>query len=197
MSFQAYVDYRNEADDERQARAFKQAGDDYTLAAYTALSKSGLQGTADIARGLSSLMSAAICYRLDGNRERARNRCRQGILIAEDLREYQFETALSQGAMWEHIGDFRTIGDLAEAQDAYEMARDRYSEAGNPMEYACTEEFDATINIFRRVVEAIDYDTAWEAYQSTQLERIDAKRAEFAEALEAVLEEGLWEYESE
>lgn len=197
MTIDKYSEHRNQADRKRRNKEFELAGNEYTVAAYTALAKSELRGTADISRGLSCLMSAAVCYRLSNEPARGENRCKQGILISEDLRDNTFEDDLVQGAMWEHIGDFRTIGGLDGAEDAYESARKLYSSSGNPMEYTCTEEFDAIITIFARLASSVGYDTSWEKFQSTQLERIKCKTAEFSSILGNVLQEGAWEYEDE
>jgi hypothetical protein len=197
MTIDKYAEHRDQADRKRRKKEFEIAGNEYTVAAYTALGKSELRGTADISRGLSCLMSAAVCYRLHNEPARGANRCKQGILIGEDLRDNTFEDDLAQGAMWEHIGDFRTIGGLDGADDAYESARTLYSASGNPMEYTCTEEFDALITIFDRLAKSAGYDTNWEKFQSTHLERINCKTAEFASILETILQEGVWEYEGE
>lgn len=195
MRFEDYRKHRDNADEKRREKKFELAGDEYTIAAYEALAKSNLRGTADISRGLYCLMSAAVCYRLGAELRRGQNRCEQGILIAEDLRDNLFEDDLSRGAMWEQIGDFRTIGDLNGATDAYETARKRYSSSGDPMEYACTEEFDATINIFDRLAEAVDHEMSWVKFKSSQLNRVDCKITEFASILKNVLQESQWEYE--
>lgn len=195
MTIKKYKKHRNQADEKRRNKEFGVAGDEYTVAAYVALGKSELRGTADISRGLSCLMTAAVCYRLNDESSRGVNRCKQGILISEDLRDNIFEDDLGQGAMWEHIGDFRNIGGLDGAKDAYETAKKIYSSSGNPMEYTCTEEFDAIITIIDRLAESTEYDTNWEKFQSTQLERIRCKMTEFPSIIDAVLQDGRWEYD--
>lgn len=94
MSFEDYVQYRDGADSRRKSGEFADAGTHYTLASYEAFGKSGYRGTADISRGTYCLMSASLCYKLAGQDDRYQNRCRQGILIAEDLRDYVFEDGM-------------------------------------------------------------------------------------------------------
>src|SRR6056297_3123557 len=68
-----------------------------------------------LARGVQDMLAAALCFRLIGSLDRSRNRCKQGILIVEDIIEYgEVDNGLNEtprvGLLHEMIGDLKLFG---------------------------------------------------------------------------------------
>lgn len=110
---------------------YVKAGDYYTQAAYSAFAHDSITKVVDgqIAGGLYYLLQASYGYRRGQQLDRAKNRCKQGILIASDIRENKVEETVRVGILWEYIGDFRFLGEICDPIDAYEKAATKYSSA--------------------------------------------------------------------
>ncbi|SDM52701.1 hypothetical protein SAMN04487949_1965 [Halogranum gelatinilyticum] len=114
------------------------AADSYARAAYAELA--GLQGrrrdvydpeTATwVGYPLGAFFLAAVCHRVDGADDRARNRAGQGIMVAGDHRDHLLDDPVAEAACHEWVGDFRTVaGDDDKARAAYDRAESGYEEA--------------------------------------------------------------------
>ena len=117
-------------------RDYVTAGDAYTRAAWDRLAepREG-QSPFDadekgwVGRPLQRLVLAGLCYRVAGLDDRAVARAREGVAVAGDLESAL--TAPAQGAcLREFAADFRVVGGLDGAGDAYEAAEAAYAEAG-------------------------------------------------------------------
>jgi len=113
-------------------RAYVAAGDAYTRAAWDRLAQPR-EGRSPfeadergwVGRALQRLVLAGVCYRVAGFDERATHRAREGVAVAGDL-----ETALTapgqRGCLREFAADFRVVGGLDGASDAYDDAERAY-----------------------------------------------------------------------
>lgn len=112
----------------RDRGEFTRSGDRFTETAYRILSNGAINEAnySQIGGGLHALLHAAITYRVGDEDHRCRNRCGQGVSIAEDLNEAVIAEDAARGILWEHIGDFRVIGGLEGAEDAYRTAIETY-----------------------------------------------------------------------
>lgn len=112
----------------RDRGEFARSGDRFTETAYRILSNGAISDAnhTQIGGGLHALLHAAITYRIGDEDRRCRNRCRQGVSIAEDLVEAVITEDAARGILREYIGDFRVIGDLEGAEDAYRTAIETY-----------------------------------------------------------------------
>ncbi|SFR52103.1 hypothetical protein [Halogeometricum limi] len=117
---------------------YADAGDEYTLAAYADLSGTGgnrrslfdPDGAEWAGYAVESFLLAAVCYRLAGDDERARNRVGQGILVVGDLRDDVLSDAVLRAACFEWVGHLRTVvGDADRAATAYDRAASGYADA--------------------------------------------------------------------
>lgn len=110
---------------------FEAAGDAYTEKAYLVLSHDSITQKFDnqIGAGLRDFLHAALCYRQANYMDRCRNRCQQGVLIAEDFRLYVVEDTGRRGLLAEFIGDFKTVGRLDDNSIAYNTAIQDYIDA--------------------------------------------------------------------
>lgn len=159
--------YMRQALDLRKDGQFVDAGDHYTVAAYESLAR-GLPGKygIKISGGEVHLLRAAICYRVGDRMDRSRNRCRQGILIAEDMIDRVFDMVpptnfydrARRGVWYEYIGDFRCIGDLRDPAAAYEKAIEVYEAADDPDTMYSEQEHSYTMAVYREVAKAVDRD---------------------------------------
>jgi len=105
VSYTQYKENKHEAESCVRADDYVTAGNYYTLCAHSRLSsqfKDGDQSDTVDFIGLSHLLEAGICYRLGNSKERTKNRCGQGVLIAEDLRDYGHEYEAEKGLMGIH-----------------------------------------------------------------------------------------------
>lgn len=159
--------HKEHADELRNADQYIEAGEYYTLSAYGrfGLSVPNTYGT-KVSLGMAALLRGAVCYRVGGRLDRCQNRCRQGILVAEDMIErvfdmeppdYPYDRA-RRGAWHEYVGDFRCIGDVGDPDAAYERAIEVYLEAGDSDTICSEQEHWYTMAVYREVANAVDAD---------------------------------------
>lgn len=128
-----------QATQSRTAGNVREAGDYYTRAGYRKLSD-GCFHHRGVWPGVDLFRYAAVCYRVAGEGDRAENRSRQAVKQIEEvfngrLPDETVKRAAWKGLGYEYIGDFRTIATLANADTAYETARELYDtveQAGPP-----------------------------------------------------------------
>lgn len=125
-------DYTKQAIEHVDDGEFAVAGDYYTQAAYQILAHNSVRTghVRQIGGGLDRLLRAALLYRVADEVDRCRNRSKQGILIAEDLRDEVVDDEREQAMLQEYIADFHGIGGLDGADQAYQDALDRLEAAG-------------------------------------------------------------------
>lgn len=107
---------------------YADAGVHFTFSAYERLGAHGQRTGIEAwsAFGFMYLLRAALCFRVAGEDERAVNRSRQAIIIAEDYRDHIYEYDMQVAMIQEMIGDFRVVGDLNGYESDYEHAQDIY-----------------------------------------------------------------------
>lgn len=191
----------DKAQEYRREGRYVNAGEWYTKSAYTDLAY-GLPGKSTGGE-LRRLLEAAICYRIGGRLDRCRNRCRMGILRAEDLRDRvlsdpppEYGPHHAERAGWdESIGDFRIVGQLEGIDEAYEAAEEIYREAGDPLvNYVETPHFSLNA-VFKSVAEGSGYDQdeLKDRYENTTcIEWANFKRDQFPNFVETLVEQGEW-----
>jgi len=115
-------------------RAYERAGDAYTRVAWQTLAaprenRSGFEPDEKgwVGRGLSALAVAAVAYRLAGRADRGTHRGVEGVAIARDLTNTLSEP-VQQACLTEFVADFRVVGGLSDAVEAYDSAATAYAE---------------------------------------------------------------------
>lgn len=120
----------------------------------------------NISSGMYGLLKAGTCYRVAGSRELCEFRCREGVLMAEEMKfrvntesvpENTYDKA-RRGSWDEYIGDFRLIANRNGVAEAYEAARETYREAGDPETAFAEQEHLGLLNYFREVAKDAGYD---------------------------------------
>lgn len=181
------------------------AGEQFTLTAYQYLGQSSFSPPyGHTAWGLYALLMAGTCYIIGGEESRCKNRCRQGILIAEDIKHRVLAEPVPEniydharrGAWDEYIGDFRVLGQLEEADEAYDAAVEIYLDAGDPDTGFSEQEHMRLRQYFTEVAGATGYNSgelnrlrtsisfsAWIAY----------KREYFPDILDRLSKSEKWE----
>lgn len=86
------------------------------------------------------LFVGTLCYRISGSDTRTERLCRQGVLVFEDVLEFepQFREPTAEapiGLLYEAIGDLRLVGQLNAYDDAYSEAETHYQQVANPPEF--------------------------------------------------------------
>lgn len=182
------------------------AANQYTTAAYAHLAEGPPSGYHKIVSwALYRLLQSGICYRIANNFDRCRNRCRQGILIAEDTVEQVTELSQTdneydmarRGAWHEYVGDFRLVADLSGVDDAYEKAKETYRTAGNPVCGYAEQEHMRLHDFFRSVAlpQGHDVDDWHTIEMDSQLTTwVDYKAEYLPGYLEATYEQAEWSY---
>lgn len=178
-----------------------QAGDHFTAAAYSDFAK-GPPTATWYSGGETNLERAALCYRIYGQAARSENRCRQGILIAEEMIDRDIPTEpgsdwdRARRAIWhEYIGDFRTIAQLDGSNTAYSRAKSVYRRNGDPETSYAEEEHPPIFNFYRSVVGAVDQDPGpFDSLTSTLTfsEWVEMKQGRLGEAIEVLCDRGEW-----
>lgn len=204
------VDMPDEPDESHVARArslrkegrLEEAGDNFTAAAYGDFAK-GTPTVTWYSGGETNLERAALCYRICEQMERCENRCRQGILIAEEMVDRVFdmdpgsEWGRARRAIWhEFIGDFRTIAGLDGSDAAYSRAASEYRRNGDPETSYAEEEHPPIFNFYRSVVGAVEQDPGpFDTVTSTLTfsQWVELKRSRLGEAIEILCDRGEWD----
>lgn len=198
---------REIAHEYREKGRLNDAGDYFTLAAYEYLGECPLTSGRTISHAEYYLLQSAVCYRIDENWNRCENRCHQGILIAEDVLESvkradkpeNFYDRARRGALYEYIGDFRTVGELGEAREAYDNASQIYQNAGDPNTGYSEQEHMWLMEFFDLVASAVNdgLDDKWRSLLSdtTFSEWVEYKRERLPTLLDALDERGEWVWE--
>ena len=128
------------------------------------------------------MLVSSLCYKLGDMPDRSRNRCRQGILIAEDAKNHEVRHEPEKGILQEFVGDFRVLGELPNADEAYERATEIYESCGNPIGWNGEPLFASNMRFLRDMTKASgrepDYDSQeWqEILNTTFTARIEYKR---------------------
>lgn len=148
------------------------AGDDYALAGYTELSGYAdhdrdvfdPDGRGYVGYAFQYLLTAALCSRLAGTDDRARNRCKQVVVLAEEQRDHVRREPVEQAVFEEFVGDAYAIAGSASAGDAYDRAAERYAEAApdDPLDWATRPPFEAATGLLTHVSRNTSREVAWD-----------------------------------
>lgn len=145
--------YRTSAIEALAAREYEHAGDEYTRAAWYCLASPGEDRTpfeADdrgtVGRGMESLAAAVAAYRVAGRDNRGTHRAVEGVAVARDLATV-LDHPVQEACLSEFVADFRVLGGLDGAGDAYTDAAAAYEDAApeveNSQRWATTPLFEA------------------------------------------------------
>jgi len=134
MSPEKNRNHRVKAEGLRADEQYVEAGEYFSTAAYARLGESPPTGYGkNLSRALRHPLSASICYRLGGKHAQYKNRCKEGIMLSEEmkdrlntcLRENPYDQA-RRGAWDEFIGDFKIILESQEYLESYNAAKNIY-----------------------------------------------------------------------
>lgn len=142
-------------------RAYERAGDEYTRAGWQILAEprdetSGFDADEKgwVGQGLAALTVAAVAYRLAGRADRATHRGVEGVAVARDLTNALTEP-VQQACLTEFVADFRVVGDLRDAEEAYDSAAAAYEVLGDeidrPQYWGTTPLFQAAVAPIKQV----------------------------------------------
>lgn len=179
------------------------AGDLYTRTAYAYVASGPYDPGGWTSKGLYCLLLAATAYKVAGRDQLCENRCRQGILIAEDVSERALAGSTpsniyddaKRGVWQEYIGDFRLVAGLDGADEAYDRATNVYVEAGDPETSYAEQETGWIMAYFREVARptGMDVETLSEVQMRYPMsEWVAFKRDHLPEALETLVKRGSW-----
>ena len=157
-----------------------------------------------VGKGIQHLVTSALCYRVTGRSDRARNRGTEGSAVAAD-----FRTALAhpaqQACLRELEGDARVAGGLDGATDAYTAAADAYREAADaiddPQYWGTTPLFQAALAPIQQVARSTangEIAITWEDSHGADpaapgaflASRARTKRQRFPALVESVVDDG-------
>ncbi|MFC7046963.1 hypothetical protein ACFQH6_17540 [Halobacteriaceae archaeon GCM10025711] len=206
MTSEQSARYREEAHELRRAGEFEAAGNLYTRAAFEGLGVNEFT-LGNTSRYLRPLLSAATCYRLAGDERTCRYRCQVGALLAEEIGERLLARSTPEnaydnarrGAWFEFVGDFRLLGGLDGADDAYERAKEIYREAGDPETADSEVVHGVLLGYFYDVAAAVGHDTeTFNLEVSLRYpfsEWVEYKQAYLPDLLDTLFEQGEWVWE--
>jgi hypothetical protein len=137
------------------ARQYHTAGDEYSRAGWHVLADPregvdpfdpGEKGW--IGAGLQYLVLGGICYRVAGAADRATRRGVEGVALARDLAG-RFDHPVQRACLQAVVADFRVVGALEGADEAYSDAAAAYEDAGestdDPQYWGTTPLFQAAV----------------------------------------------------
>lgn len=182
------------AENQQEAGNFESAGEYYGLAAFASYAESGYSldklGGSPIGRTMYYLLTSATCFRVAQANERSQLRCKQGILMLEELRDFSTERDPEIGILWETIGDLEIIGELNGYEDSYAKAALHYQNIGYDSNWAAEPPFDRSYRFFEKLLEIAEYEL--EDYlepKFNHMERLNFKRTRFPEIVKDAVEE--------
>lgn len=194
------------ADTLRSDGDFTSAADHYALAGYAHMAERPPSGYCKhISWALHRVLVAGVCDQIADRPNRCRNRCRQGVLIAEDTLDRVRDTSRSNhaydqariGAWYEYIGDLRLVGDIDHPHSAYEQATAVYREAGDPSSGFAEQEHMRLHDFFQNVALPRGHDEEeWnevEAHASLT-EWVEYKREHLPGYLSELYRQNEWNY---
>lgn len=142
------------------------------------------------------LFAGGLCYRLADVPEQCRRYAQQGENVAAGLLYENAFDGARKGLLHEVQGDFRVLGNLGNYEFAYNRAAEQYSEAGNDLGWQMEDDFDAASQLVVELAQSADYGlneaTKEKITRHSLTARIDYKREEFANILDAVIMDGNW-----
>lgn len=190
------------AHEHRKNGDFVEAGEYYTSTAHLYFSDWPPKRGKKTSQGEYFLLLAGTCYRLGDRMGRARNRCQQGILIAEELldrtRRLDGSSAYDKSryaAWYEYIADFHLVSDFDGSMDAYERAKQVYLDEGDPPLAHREQEHMWLTEFSEEVLFGIGYDMdAWRAFlrEATFSEWVEYKQNQLPDALDILTSQSEW-----
>lgn len=183
---------RKEAEDLREKGEYQAAGDKYTLGAYAELSESDYRMIADgtsIGLALFCLLSAGTYYNLAGQNNRCQNRCKQGVLITQDLRRYVAEENAHLGLLFETQGDFELLGNLTDPNNSYTQAEELYQSVSGDVGWSTEPAFEWNWEFFTRMSESAGHPLSQDEENhiySDLTRRVAYKQKHFSEIIASV-----------
>ncbi len=192
-------------------RAYEQAGDEYTRAAWHRLAspREGLSPfDADdrgwVGVGLEYLTAATLAYRVAGRDTRASRRAVEGVAVARDLAT-GLDHPAQRACLVEFVADFRVAGDVGDAAGAYEEAVTAYEDAAeaidDPRSWSTRPLFESAAASVKQVARGLDNGeiaVTWEDLHGSDpadagaflAARAQFKRSRFPSAVARTVETG-------
>jgi len=190
----------NHARAARRAGNLVEAGDYYTSAAYATAGR--YPRFPSNGGDIKKFLKAATSYRIAGRMERCRNRCRAAILLAEERHERAMSSAdpenelhaALRGEWQEAIGICRLVGDLPNAEAAYETAFEQFEAAGDPSSDHCEPAQDIIYGWFRELEQTVtgEYIDVVDRQSMTFTEYAGHVRTKIPEYLSTLEADGAW-----
>lgn len=148
------------------------------------------------------LLASSLSYRLAGEIDRCRNRAKLGLLIVDDVLDYEelfqdTEDNPRYGLGHEMKGDLKLVADLDSFESEYEIAARSYREADSQFGWQSEPEFDWIIQPLLEFADSVGHnidETTREQISVFSLsERIQYKIEHYEDIIDAVIEDGNWE----
>ncbi|WP_436925270.1 hypothetical protein [Halosimplex amylolyticum] len=148
--------------------------------------------------GMRELLLGSLCFRLAGSSDRCRNHSEQGCLIVSDLiRGKELEAEPELGLCHEILGDLRVVGEIENADEAYETAAEFYSGTDSHLGWQMEDGFDDFSLLVTDLADSAGYTISTETREEVTRTSLDArirfKRNHFAKIIDTVLAAGNWE----
>jgi hypothetical protein len=192
-------------------RRYDRAGDAYARAAWRTLADPRPEHDpfqADekgwVAAGVAHLVMSAVCYRVAGRADRAKNRGTEGEAVARDF-QTALEQSVQQACLQELAADARLAGGLDGVTDAYRTAADAYRDAGtsidDPQHWSTTPLFQSAATPLQQVARSTadgEIAISWDDLHGSDPDnpgqflasRARTKRQQFPALVDAVVERG-------
>lgn len=201
------------ADSKRESGQLARAGRLYTAAAFEyagAVTEHIFPEPDRTYSALSKIARAATCYRIAGDQFRTQNRCRMGIELAQDYRDFIDKQEIEpksfadirRGALPEYIGDLRTIAERDDAADAYDRAAEIYERCDEWEWVMGEQEHRMLTGYFRGVKRGAGYEVSRTDLENMPLDEstfsdwLAYKRERLPELLDELEATGEWSIES-
>lgn len=198
------VERRRELADEADSLAvegeFGEAADTYVRAGFEEAGT--FFGKSSHAIELRMLYKGCLCYRLAGQKRQYRSIARIGIEFSEEYAarmkakpEPSHPPDRARSGVWhEFVGDFRLVGKLGDAGEAYDRAKEIYQEVGDPSADFVEGPIKSSQAIFGDTVlhAGEDDELIDESRQRKLTEWVEYKREHLPELIDSIVSSGTW-----
>lgn len=198
------TDRRTELADEATALAveskFGDAGDTYVRASFE--EAGAWFGASSWGQELRMLYKACLCYRLADQPRQCRFTATLGIQIAEEYAARIDQTEkpthppdrAEHGVWYEFVGDFRLVAGFEGVDDAYDQAKEVYTEAGDPFAQFAEGPIMVVQAIFSTtvLVAGADHELITDSTSGRLTDWVEYKREHLPELIDDTVTSGEW-----
>ncbi len=204
MAHEEVLETRGEAYRALADGDFDHAGWQFSALAHMSLGLSQFDSVTAVTPGLIGLLKASLCFRIAGDESRAVYRARSGMVIIEEIAEFEPDSHVIRGLFAEYSGDFKSFAGQTGGVEAYERAAEHYEQYEDEVTVdECIGQlseppFHENTELLRELLQSADVtlaeDVQTEIEFRSPVERARFKSARMADLTAEIVDRQEWEW---